>query len=338
MDRGSLNNVRIMQLSVIIPVFNAEKFVSEAVESALAQPETGEVILIEDGSLDDSLRVCQRLAAQHPEIRLIRHADEQNHGVAASRNLGINHAQFSLLAFLDADDFFLPGRFGTAKQVFDSNPNVDGVYEAIGVFFQDKKAVQKWGKRPYLTTMKKKVSPKNLFEKLAPLGKAGYWHIDGWTVKKTVFDRIGLFDEHLRLHEDTALFVKAAAFCTLVHGRLDVPVAIRRVHEGNLYLSPRPPKEIYKNRILMWRVLWEWSKRNLKRERRDRVLQRYLKFAGQPYEPNNSELNGIRSLCQLISEMVHDRHLALERLFQKQVQQVFLRGFIEPLSNRVRGV
>ena len=51
-----------MQVSVVTPVYNAAPFIAEAIESALMQPETAEVVLVEDGSPDDSLRVCQELA------------------------------------------------------------------------------------------------------------------------------------------------------------------------------------------------------------------------------------------------------------------------------------
>ena len=78
-----------MQISVIIPVYNAEDFVTLAVESALAQPETGEVILIEDGSPDNSLTICQELEEKYNKVRLLRHPHGRNKGAAASRNLGM---------------------------------------------------------------------------------------------------------------------------------------------------------------------------------------------------------------------------------------------------------
>ncbi|PMB23704.1 glycosyl transferase family 2, partial [Fischerella thermalis CCMEE 5198] len=59
-----------MQISVIIPVYNAEKYVRQAVESALSQPEVGEVILIEDASSDKSFKVCQELAHEYSLVKL----------------------------------------------------------------------------------------------------------------------------------------------------------------------------------------------------------------------------------------------------------------------------
>ncbi|GAF72464.1 unnamed protein product, partial [marine sediment metagenome] len=100
-----------MDVSVIIPVYNAERFVREAVESALAQEETAEIILVEDGSPDNCWDICQLLAVQHAKITAIRHADRKNHGAGASRNLGIRNSHCEYVAFLDADDLYLPNRF-----------------------------------------------------------------------------------------------------------------------------------------------------------------------------------------------------------------------------------
>ena len=100
-----------MTVSVVIPVYQAAAFVEQAVESALAQPETGEVLLVEDGSGDGSLAECERLAAGDGRVRLLRHPNGENRGAGASRNLGIEQSTCPLVAFLDADDYYLLGRF-----------------------------------------------------------------------------------------------------------------------------------------------------------------------------------------------------------------------------------
>ena len=100
-----------LQVSVIIPVYNAARFVEKAVASALAFPEVRQVVLVEDASPDDSLIVCQRLLATDPRVELVRHPDGGNHGAGASRNLGLVRSTCPFVVFLDADDRFLPGRF-----------------------------------------------------------------------------------------------------------------------------------------------------------------------------------------------------------------------------------
>jgi len=269
-----------MQISVIIPVYNAEAFVREAVESALAQPETAEVVLVEDGSPDGSLAVCMELAEKHPTVRLYRHPNGANRGAGASRNLGILKSRFEYIAFLDADDFYLPGRFSTARELFALDPTLDGVYEAIGTHIEDQAGNKQWratGKPAnYLTTIKQRIAPDHLFEKLC--GEyIGHFSLDGLVVKRTVFERAGLFDEHLRLHQDTAMMYKLAGVARLAPGSLDQPVAMRRVHAHNRITAPRPPADVYEKRMLLFDTVWQWARRNLPPEKTRLLLELYLR-------------------------------------------------------------
>ena len=95
-----------MKISVITPVYNAEKYITQAVESALQFPEVWEIILVEDQSPDNALEVCKTLVTNYPErVKLYQHPDKGNHGAGASRNLAISKATGEFIAFLDADDF-----------------------------------------------------------------------------------------------------------------------------------------------------------------------------------------------------------------------------------------
>ena len=76
-------------VSVVIPVFNASSYVEESCLSALQQNEAAEVILVEDGSLDDSLLVCQKLVRLGPRVKLYQHEGNVNKGPSESRNLGV---------------------------------------------------------------------------------------------------------------------------------------------------------------------------------------------------------------------------------------------------------
>ena len=124
-----------MEISVIIPVYNAEQYVHDAVQSALKQPETSEVLLVEDCSPDNSLKICRELEKKYKKVKLLRHPGGKNLGAGASRNLGIKKAGFDFIAFLDADDYYLDERFCKAGELFKSFPDIDGVYESVGVDF-----------------------------------------------------------------------------------------------------------------------------------------------------------------------------------------------------------
>ena len=81
-----------MNVSVIIPVYNAEKYIEKAVSSALQLEEVKEIILIEDASPGDDLAICKGLVEQHEKIKLYTHPNNENRGAGASRNLGIINA------------------------------------------------------------------------------------------------------------------------------------------------------------------------------------------------------------------------------------------------------
>ncbi|MEE9613190.1 MAG: glycosyltransferase, partial [Desulfatiglandales bacterium] len=271
-------------------------------------------------------------AREFAKVRLLRHSDGKNKGAGASRNLGIENAKFDYIAFLDADDFFLPGRFSAAKQLFETDPQIDGVYEAVGVHFENETAEQRW--RAYhpvmMTTMTEKVPPDRLFESQAPLGGFGYCPTGGWVVKQSLFDKTGPVDENLRLHQDTAMFVKFAAVGRMVAGRLDEPVAMRRVHDHNRISAERPNVEVYRNLILMWTTLWMWSKIHLNEKHQRILLRRLLDYAAVPYSKTTSRLiKRFQSICQLTLLLLQYPELCLETFFwKKYIAKFYIHKFI----------
>lgn len=91
-----------MQLSIIIPVYNAERTLERCLQSVLDQDSVSyEVILVDDGSTDSSPAICDRYAANHPEVSCIH---QPNSGVSAARNAGLDKARGQYVMFLDSDD------------------------------------------------------------------------------------------------------------------------------------------------------------------------------------------------------------------------------------------
>src|SRR5690606_22720139 len=222
-------------ISVIIPVYNAEKFIERAVLSALNQSETEEVILIEDGSKDSSLNLCRVLEARFEKVKLFNHPRGSNKGAGASRNMGLKKATSNFIAFLDADDYFLPNRFKDTKTVFDKFHDTDGVYECIGTDFSSNKAKYDYRKtkRKLLTTINTPdISPRNLFKALV-LNQHGYFSLDGLTIKKSSLDHSLLFDEKLRIAQDTDFILTIAEQKNLRAGNISSPVTMRVIHGEN---------------------------------------------------------------------------------------------------------
>ncbi len=267
-----------MQISVIIPVYNAAEFVTQAVESALAQPETGQVLLIEDGSSDASLAVCGILADADGRVELLQHESGRNRGVALSRNLGMAAARCPCVAFLDADDYYLPGRFAAAVALLDAQSDLDGVYDAVGTLYDDVQVGQWYREQgwPDLMSLSAPVSPATLFEALVA-GDGGYFHGDGLVVRTQLLQRVGGFDPSLRMGEDTAMWIKLAALGRLAPGMLREPVAMRRIHGHNTIFHGR--QEAGRYAVQMAESLVAWGRgQHLPRRRRVLLLDWLLNF------------------------------------------------------------
>lgn len=98
------------QVTVIIPAYNAARYLPRAVASALAQDNisTPQVVIVDDASTDDTAQVIADLSAAHPTVE--GHANDRNMGPGGTRNHAISHATGDWIAILDADDAYLPGR------------------------------------------------------------------------------------------------------------------------------------------------------------------------------------------------------------------------------------
>jgi glycosyltransferase involved in cell wall biosynthesis len=116
-------------VSVIMIFLNAERFIEEAIESVFAQTwPHWELLLVDDGSTDCSEAMAKAYAGQHPEhVRYLEHPGGTNRGMSASRNLGLAHSRGDYIAFLDADDLFLPERLTRHVAMLEALPTVGAV-------------------------------------------------------------------------------------------------------------------------------------------------------------------------------------------------------------------
>jgi len=111
-------------VSGITIFLNAEKFIEEAIESVFAQTyDNWELLLVDDGSTDRSTEIALWYAQQFPEkVRYLEHEGHQNCGMSATRNLGIRHAKGEYIAFLDADDIWLPQKLEKQVAIISTQP------------------------------------------------------------------------------------------------------------------------------------------------------------------------------------------------------------------------
>ena len=117
-------------VSGIMIFLDAEKFIEEAIESVFAQTyDNWELLLVDDGSTDGSTEMALRYAQQYPEkVRYLEHECHQNRGMSATRNLGIRQAKGEYIAFLDADDIWLPQKLERQLAILESQPEAAIVF------------------------------------------------------------------------------------------------------------------------------------------------------------------------------------------------------------------
>lgn len=114
-----MNNI----ISVIIPVYNAEKYLVRCVNSVLSQTyENIELVLVNDGSKDNSLKICKKLQSEDTRIKVI---DKENEGASVARNVGLDAATGDYIMFIDADDWIEENMFSFLISCMLSEDNVD---------------------------------------------------------------------------------------------------------------------------------------------------------------------------------------------------------------------
>lgn len=223
----------IFTVSVVIPAYNVAQFVEKAINSVLVQPDVIEVLVVDDGSTDETIRIVEKIQSSNSKVKLFQHELGINKGRSSTRNLGIQKATGNYIAFLDADDFYLIDRFKKDKVILEKNPVVDGVYNAVGFHFY--RAINSFEDTKFkISTVSQKIKPEELFDSVI-CSKYGYLHLNGLTVKKSVFDATGFFNESLMVAEDSDIIFKMALKCRLETGIINEPIALRGVHEANVF-------------------------------------------------------------------------------------------------------
>ncbi len=183
------------KVSVIIPTFNRLPMLKEAVDSVLAQDfEDFELIVVDDGSTDGTASEIERYGGR---VKIIRH--QKNRGVSAARNSGIGHAKGKYIGFLDSDDLWVKGKLRIQVTFLEENPQYPLCYT-------DEIWVRK-GKRVNPMLKHAKYSGW-IFEKCLPLCTISP---SSAMMRKTLFTRVGLFDEALPVCEDYDFWLRVSA-------------------------------------------------------------------------------------------------------------------------------
>jgi len=126
-----------VRVSIVTPFLNAAAFIEEAVDSVLAQTYPHwELLLVDDGSTDGSTAIARARAAAHPHrIRYLTHDGRANKGASASRNLATTVARGEFVAFLDADDVYLPNKLADQVPLLEAHPEAGMLYAATEYWY-----------------------------------------------------------------------------------------------------------------------------------------------------------------------------------------------------------
>lgn len=200
-------------VSAIVPVYNAAGFLDEALESVVAQGyEPLEIIVVDDGSEDGSGDV----ARTHP----VRYMRQEHSGIATARNAGVEAAGGELICFLDADDAWAAGKLRAQVDHLLGNPEIDLVLGRMEIMVEPGVDLPAWFPRAWLD------APQN---GLLPTMVA----------RRSVFDRVGLFDPSYSVGEDTEWLARVFN-AGIRHSALPDVVLRYRMHGANTTHRLRP--------------------------------------------------------------------------------------------------
>jgi len=202
----------VCSVSVITIFLNSEAFIAEAIDSVLAQDfRSFELILVDDGSTDTSSAIARHYAETHPDrVRYIDHPQHANRGMSASRNAGISVARGDLIAFIDADDVWVPDKLRDQVSIFDAHPQV-GLVAGATLYWESWRGGED---RTVLVghVQNQVIDPPGALLSLYPLGRAESPSPSCLIVRRSVVESVGGFEEsyigRLQLYEDQAFLAK----------------------------------------------------------------------------------------------------------------------------------
>jgi glycosyltransferase involved in cell wall biosynthesis len=216
------------RVSVVIPCFNAQRYIGATLRSVLAQEGVSlEVVVVDDGSSDGS---AQQVAQDFPQVKLLR---VPNGGVARARNRGIEAATGDWIAFVDADDIWLPGKLQAQLDEQAAWADCRMSYTAWKVWFSDSPEPE----ADVLQELARTAGELKRWE-----GASGWIYpellldCEVWTstvlVRRDVLQEIGGFNPDLRIGEDYDLWLRASRVTRIQ--RIARPYALYRQHPGNI--------------------------------------------------------------------------------------------------------
>ncbi|NEX22623.1 glycosyltransferase [Thiorhodococcus mannitoliphagus] len=213
-------------VSVIMPSYNAAPYIAEAIDSVLSQDYPNkELIVIDDGSTDNTVEIVRAYEAR---LRLIR---QENQGSAVARNAGLAASQGELIAFLDSDDCWLPGKLTAQVSYLRDHPEIGVVFSRWQVWKPDPDG---GFRRPLIPEREK---PSEQRPKIVPersgwlynrLLFSSLLHTITVMARRTLIEQVGEFDPQLKRGQDYDYWIRASRVSE-IH-QLNTVFALYRIH------------------------------------------------------------------------------------------------------------
>lgn len=253
-----MNNKNKPLVSVILPVYNGKKFLSEAIESVIAQTYSDwEIIAVNDGSTDASLEILRKYEQQLPsKINVI---NQENYGISIARNRAIASAKGEYIAFLDCDDLWLPNKLKKQVDFLDSNSEIGLLYSDCYVLDSNSNMKED------IYSLRTKPRKGNIFHILL---YNNFIPTSTVIVRRGVLKEIGLFNPRYKISQDYDLWLRIAE--TYPVDFLNEPLAKYRFrHEG---ISRNV--ELMVNEDFQILEFWLNKKPELRRELKSKIKQK----------------------------------------------------------------
>lgn len=204
------------KVSVVIPVYNCERYIGDAIHSVQAQTyPASEIIVVDDGSSDGTAAAVQACSG-------VKYLRQQNRGEPAARNLGIQHAAGDLIAFLDGDDLWTPDKLALQIPCLQAHPAWAMIYSDMATF-DDQGVIDGSVKERFQITFPQG----NIFRQLFQETLFGSGSV---VVRKDVFHKVGMFDESLLVGSDYEMWLRIARHFEV--GYVDKPLLMYRQHSS----------------------------------------------------------------------------------------------------------
>lgn len=241
-------------ISVVISTYNRKKIVLQAIESVLQQkPRNYEVLVVDDGSIDGTTEFLQSL---NLSIKVIK---KENGGVASARNTGIKQARGKYISFLDSDDLWLPGILKAQLDFLLSHLDIPLVYVDQYIEIQGKRIKATRFTMQKFTHQKMSKFDLPTFAKSLPISPPSVM------ARKSLFKKIGYFNESLKRHEDTDMWNRISEKYEI--GYIKKPLVIfRRAIDPNHLQKPSSRKLFISEGIKYLKLYKERKKTLTKRE------------------------------------------------------------------------